>query len=375
MSRESSATNLKVGIFLSAAVVTMGIAVFMVGQKSGLFEGKTELHAYFADINGLVEGAPVRLAGLDVGTVSEIRFPEQLEQRKARVTLSIKSRYMTRIRADSVAFVDSKGLLGDKLINITLGTEAAAELPEGGTLTTKTAPSIEHITGKLEEAIASITQVTKTADLAIQEISTVQVRTDIGRIAGSVANILQQVESGKGLAHDLLFDERNGEELHGMLVDARGSLAELRSALERADRTVAAIEKGDGLAHELLYGEKGKLVMTHLEDSAADVSALVRDARESKGLLHALVFDPENAKAVTELTEASERINRIMAKIEAGRGTLGGLIVDPSVYEDLKTVLGNVERNVLLKTLIRMTIKEGDIERPANVPATHVPQD
>jgi phospholipid/cholesterol/gamma-HCH transport system substrate-binding protein len=365
MSRESNATNLKVGIFLAGAVVVMAIAVFMVGEKSGLFEGETDVYAYFADINGLVVGAPVRLAGLDVGTVSEIQFPEQVEQRKAKVTLSIKSRFMPRIRTDSLAFVDSKGLLGDKLINITLGTQTGAEVPEGGTLTTKTAASMEQLAGKVEEAVASITQVTKTADQAIKDLTSEQVRNDVGRIAASVANILQQVETGKGLAHDLVYDEGNGQELRGMLV-------ELHAAAGRLNRTVAGVETGDGLAHELIFGEKGKQTMAHLEESAADVSAFVKDARDAKGLLHALVFDPENAKAVTELSEASQHLNHVMGEIDKGRGTLGGLAMDPSVYEDLKTVLGNVERNVLLKMLIRMTIKEGDIERPANVPTKRV---
>ena len=63
-----------------------------------------------------------------------------------------------------------------------------------------------------------------------------------------------------------------------------------------------------------------------------------------------------------------------MANLEKGRGTVGGLMVDPSVYEDLKTILGNVQRNVLLKALIRFTIKQGDIERPAHLRTRRVPE-
>jgi phospholipid/cholesterol/gamma-HCH transport system substrate-binding protein len=375
MTRESKATNLRVGIFLAVAVVAMAIAVFMVGEKSGLFEGKTEVYTHFADINGLVEGAPVRLAGLDVGTVTEIRFPEALEHRKARVTLSIKSRYMRRIRADSVAFIDSKGLLGDKLINISLGGAGAAEVPDGGTLPTKTAASIEQLSGKLEEAIEGVAKVAKSADQAIQEISSEQVRNDIGRIAASVANIFEAIEKGDGLAHELIFDGSYDTELRGVLGDARGALSDLRAAIARVDRTVASVEHGDGLAHELFYGAKGKQAIADVSQSAADVSAMIKQARDGDGLLHALVYDPENAKAVTELKQASERINRIVAEVEKGRGTIGALMTDPSVYEDLKTVLGNVERNVLLKSLIRFTIKEGDIERPANQRVRRVPEE
>lgn len=58
------------------------------------------------------------------------------------------------------------------------------------------------------------------------------------------------------------------------------------------------------------------------------------------------------------LAEFADRLNRVSTDVERGRGTLGGLIVDPSVYENMKTVLGNIERNVLLKAAIRWTIKE-----------------
>ena len=69
-------------------------------------------------------------------------------------------------------------------------------------------------------------------------------------------------------------------------------------------------------------------------------------------------------------------LGRISSNVERGRGSLGGLLVDPSVYEDMKTVLGNIERNVVFKALVRMTIKEDSIKRPALqatpvAPATH----
>jgi phospholipid/cholesterol/gamma-HCH transport system substrate-binding protein len=43
------------------------------------------------------------------------------------------------------------------------------------------------------------------------------------------------------------------------------------------------------------------------------------------------------------------------------------LLVDPSVYEDMKTVLGNIERNLVFKALVRMTIKEDGMQRPAKL--------
>src|SRR5690349_6633235 len=131
----------------------------------------------------------------------------------------------------------------------------------------------------------------------------------------------------------------------------------MRGAIESIDRSLAAVEHGDGMVHELIYGESGKATIRDLQNAAAELAAAVRQVREGNGFLHSLLYEPDNARALNELNQAATRLNHIMAEIEKGRGTLGGLIVDPTVYEDLKKILGNVERNVLLKALIRFTIK------------------
>jgi phospholipid/cholesterol/gamma-HCH transport system substrate-binding protein len=50
--------------------------------------------------------------------------------------------------------------------------------------------------------------------------------------------------------------------------------------------------------------------------------------------------------------------------VKAGRGTVGGLLVDPSVYEDIKSLVGNVERNHVLRALVRYSIKQNEEQRP-----------
>ncbi|HMI90276.1 MAG TPA: MlaD family protein [Polyangiales bacterium] len=367
MTRDARATNIRVGMFLGFGLLVTAAASFALGSKNGLFEGKSTLYVHFADISGLVPGAPVRLAGLDVGTVQHIEFPDDPNKTEAEVTLSVKSKYMPRIRHDSVAFVDSKGLLGDKIINISLGSPKSAAMADGGTLRTKQAPSLDHLATQVGEAVEGITKLTYTADTAIKQLSNEQMRKDISRISGSIANILEEVEGGEGLAHGLLYDPKLTQALLDTIGDARATMGGLRAAIERVDRTVAAVENGDGMAHELLYGEQGKQTMAKLRETADTIAAIVGAVRDGDGLLHGLVYEPENAKALSELSQAATRINQVMGDVQKGRGTLGGLAVDPSVYEDLKSVLGNVERNVLLKALIRFTIKQGDIERPASL--------
>jgi phospholipid/cholesterol/gamma-HCH transport system substrate-binding protein len=373
MTRDARATNLRVGVFLAIGLLVAAAAIFLLGSKNGLFEGRSTLYVHFADINGLVAGAPVRLAGLDVGTVQNIEFPDDPNKTEAEVTLSVKTKYLPRIRQDSVAIVDSKGLLGDKIINISMGSASSAAMPDGGTLRTKAAPSLDHLATQVGEAVDGITALTHTANTAIKQLSNEQMRKDISRISGSIANILEEVERGDGLAHGLIYDPKFSSAVLDTIGDARATMGGVRSTIERVDRTLAAVETGDGMAHELLYGESGKQTMAKLRETADTIAAIVGAVRDGDGLLHGLVYEPENAKALSELSQAATRINSIMGDVQKGRGTLGGLAVDPSVYEDLKSVLGNVERNVLLKALIRFTIKQGDIERPANMRVERMP--
>ncbi|MDH5673812.1 MAG: MlaD family protein [Myxococcales bacterium] len=369
MSTETRSLATRVGVFMAVGLMLAALAIFAVGEKSGIFESKATIYVYFDNISGLVEGAPVRLAGLDVGVVSRIQFPHQLERKQARVTLSIKSRFMTRIRKDSRALIDSKGLLGDKIINITLGSAGQPQLIDGDTLQTRTSPSMEHLATQIEEALTAVTQVTKTTDHVISELGVADIREDVKRIATSIANIVEEVERGDGVAHRVIYDKRYADEVGRILVETRSTMERMRGAAERIDRTVAEIQNGDGMLHELVYGESGKETIASLRSASDDLAQITREVREGKGLLHDLVFEEDEITVLDDLSEITGRINRITQDVEKGRGTIGGLLVDPSVYEDLKTVLGNVERNVLLKALIRFTIKEGDIERPANVPA------
>ena len=375
MTRGSTKIQLRVGLFLALGLTVAALTIFAIGQQSGLFERKTTLYAYFSDVNGLVVGAPVRLAGLDVGTVSEIQLAKSPERAEARVTMQIKTRFMSRIRRDSTVMIDSKGLLGDKILNITIGSAKSPAVEDGATLATRSGPSLEQLTGKLDQAIGSVTEVAQSASEAIKQLTTEQARQDFARMLNSTANILQEVEQGDGLAHRLVYDPKYAEQVEAILAQTQAAISGVHSAVERMDRTLAAVENGNGMAHELVFGETGRDTMQELRDASAGLAAMMRQVRDGNGLVHNLIFEPDSGQAIEQLNQAATRLNRLMADVEKGRGTIGGLMVDPSVYEDLKSILGDVKRNVLLKALIRFTIKNGGIQRPAHFNEKPAPSD
>ena len=104
--------NIKVGIFVVGLSLTVLVSVFILGGSSDLLEGRYVLKGQWEDVAGLKEGAVVRLAGWDVGEVKRIEFSEDLERSELTVQLKIMDRYQSRIRADSVARIDTVGVLG-----------------------------------------------------------------------------------------------------------------------------------------------------------------------------------------------------------------------------------------------------------------------
>ena len=127
----NTAQDIKVGLFVFVAVSLIAMATWMLGDGGEFLEERYVLNCAFDDVAGLREGAVVRLAGIDVGEVRNIRFSEDLGVKKVPVELSIKMTYQDRIRLDSIARIDTLGLVGDKYVAISVGVVLLAALVLG----------------------------------------------------------------------------------------------------------------------------------------------------------------------------------------------------------------------------------------------------
>lgn len=365
MPKRESNRNLRVGVFVAAALGVLALAIFAIGQERSMFTPMTRLYTSFPDINGLVIGAPVRLAGVDVGRVSEIAFSSDLDHPEARVQLAVETRYMDRVRADSRAYIDSKGLLGDKLINLTVGSQSEPALQDGGYVKARLGSSLEGMAKELESTAGAIGRAAQTAEGAVSELASPEVTENVRRITGSIAAILEQVEQGDGLAHRLVYDASYAERVDGALANLERMSARADTATARVDRMLQRVEQGPGTLHALVYEDDGTQLIAEATRAAGGVADATDALNHGEGLAAALLRDPAGRQLVLDLATLSGRLERISHEVEQGRGTVGGLLVDPSVYEEMKTVLGNIERSTVLKALIRMTIKEESLARPA----------
>src|SRR5882672_9887204 len=118
--RREVGLKLRVGVFVLLALAAFLGLVYALGARARLFEARYTLHAEFTEVGGLVEGATVRLAGVQIGRVSAVNLPPK-PGGKVRVDLTIARRFSDRIRKNSVARIETQGLLGDKIVEITVG--------------------------------------------------------------------------------------------------------------------------------------------------------------------------------------------------------------------------------------------------------------
>jgi len=141
-------TEFRVGLFVSTGLLLAMITIFMIGSENRFFERFYTLYANFETISGLRAGATVQLAGIKAGFVDGILLPADIEKKEITVVLRVRKQFQDRIRGDSVATVETQGLLGDKYIYVTMGSEAQPVLPDKGLIPSKETASIFALADK-----------------------------------------------------------------------------------------------------------------------------------------------------------------------------------------------------------------------------------
>src|SRR5215475_3556468 len=378
------ALQLRIGGFILLALVLFFAIVYLLGARARYFESKYELAAEFTEVAGLIEGATVRLAGVQIGRVTSVVLSPR-PGGKVRVTMSVAKRFKDRIRQNSEARIATQGLLGDKIIDITPGSLDAPPLAPGALLSSQEPQEMSRMFAEGASTLRSVSELASTLRAAAERLEKGGTFDDIGAAVKSARRITDEVEKGKGWLHVLVFEEPE-------------SLRRLNALLASTQRLIDKAETGDNAVSTLLSKESGKSARALL--SALD--ALGRAAEKpspSDGLLPTLLFDPEYRPVARDLQvltrnfrEISEKLARgegllggmiqdsgdnamgqagadfraalanlrvVSEKLKSGDGTIGALIEDPTVYENLVSFLEGAQRSLLLRSLVRSTIHSG----------------
>jgi phospholipid/cholesterol/gamma-HCH transport system substrate-binding protein len=244
------------------------------------------------------------------------------------------------------------------MVEVTVPDPSAAALPSGGELKSEEASDImtqvNGMTAQVKRTLDNIENATRGfGDPRFSE--------DIRGSAEDLHAMLDAVTKGDGAMHRLLMDPREGERLDRTIEDLNTTMIRLAGLLGELTAVTQQARTGPGIAHAVLYdGDLSKSVAGTLDEVHKDLVAI----RQGNGVAHSLVYgDDQTQHVMGNLSEMSDDLRSIVADMRAGKGTLGALLVDPSIYEDLKSAVGNVERNQVLRALVRYSIR-ADEARP-----------
>jgi phospholipid/cholesterol/gamma-HCH transport system substrate-binding protein len=381
------------------ALVLVGILLFIgfvlsIGKRSALFEERYSLWTSFSSAEGLAAGAPVRLAGVTVGNITRIGFGPDPRDRRLAITLTVERRVQERIRQDSVASIGTIGLVGDKVLDITVGSYDRPVLQAGAQLAAVDPPDYFRLLQKGDTILDNVTRISASLDEFLAGGEQTGKR-NLSESLRSLRTTLVEIEKGEGLIHDLVYGKEGAELLgrvdrtiqtlertvqavekeqgllHAMIYTPQEqTLGRVLRLADRADALLKEVQDGSGLLHTLLYDREGAETLARLGRTSERLEGLVRAIQEGQGLVPSLLFDPERTKMLDDVQAAAaglrtltEDLQTVVGRLRQGEGTLGALIEDPTVYEDLSSLLRGADRSLLLRTLIRSTREDGAKEK------------
>jgi len=376
--------QIRVGIFVFFTLMTFMAAIFLLGSRTQYFQPQYTLKAIFSNVGYLLEGAGVYLAGVQVGRVGEIQFFEDIAAQKVSVSLKIARDYQERIRQDSVAVITSSGLLGDKYIDITLGSESEPELLDGMFIRTQDPADYGQLIRQGEEVLKNTIEITSALGALTSGFRSSQGPMAVTDLLTSLAQTAKAIETGDGLIHALIYEKGN-ERIFADLAAAATALrdtltgikegkgflqtlltdpnpevvAQMTKLLASAHKLLQDVEKGQGVLHGLIYDKQGGKAVKDFAGAAGNMNELLAKLRGQDGLLASLLNDPKQKQVLIDLAHIMHDSRQIAADIAAGQGTVGGFIKDPTFYENLTALLEGARRSWILRTVIQSTVNKG----------------
>ncbi len=358
-----STHSLRVGVLMLVGAAILAAAILSVGGGVHWLTGTEVLRAHFARVNGLQVGAPVHLSGVNIGTVESIRFPKDRRANFVVVYLAIRDDAMPRVRADSVAKIESMGLLGDKFLLLTSGSPTAPSVQPGALV--KSQDPVNY---------AALLEARGTSDLVANIIA----------ISESVRELLHSINQGHGVLAELIKGPSNPNEKQLSLASLQQTMDNAARLSAQLDLTIERINRGQGVLGAMLSPRTDgsriinsfaaaanslRATSARLDQTSRQLDALVARANKANGVLPQLMEDQRYAGQVLgNLRRSSDDLRQILDKINDGQGTIGLLVNDPSLYNKTTNLVSSSGWGVsLLKGLYSVTHPFSSTSSPSYV--------
>jgi len=301
----------RLGLFFALAIVAAAIILEMAGSIDVWKKGYL-ISATFENVQELKEGDQVKMAGVPIGYVEEIR----LLAGQARVTMKIQNRY--EVKTDSQAVIKFIGLMGRNYIAIEGGTMESENAVAGTALAAGEQPDLSKLMAKLEGVASGVEGLTKS--FSPDNFSSLlgpitdfmkQNSGQLSTIIGNMQTVSDNIAQGRGTVGKLISTDEFYVAAYDAVTNLQVASGDLRTMMSKADD-----------------------LLTQANDTVAGVNS-------GKGTLGKLTTDEA---LYTETTAAMTNLREILEKINSGDGSIAQLVNDSALIENAKFGLQKVEK-------------------------------
>jgi phospholipid/cholesterol/gamma-HCH transport system substrate-binding protein len=329
-------------VFIVCALLFLAGGIVLMGKKTKIFSSTGTLSIIMKDVAGLKVGAPAWLAGIDVGVVTRLGFENPEKNNEVEIVLEIDEDSLKKIGADSIVTIKTRGLMGEKYVDITPSATFSAKPPHRlmGVQTVrledvmKKADSsfqmLNGIIGRIDQGEGTFGRFTKDPKLYDNLVV----------LSRQLNKVVQDINAGKGTI--------------GKLVGSSEPYDRLIGILERADRSLKEIQASDGTMNRLIHDRQlyDKLVLLAEKSvqAAEDVRALNRKIMSPDGTVGLLITDrglyDKATNLFTRADTSLKSLEEVTGRINRGEGTAGKLVSDKELYDKMNKMVNSVDELV-----------------------------
>jgi phospholipid/cholesterol/gamma-HCH transport system substrate-binding protein len=296
--------------------------IFSLTGTKGFFWQRYSLKTRFSNVAGLATGSPVRIAGVEVGSVTAVEFVgDQVD-----VTFQVKEDNRKLITTNSVARLGSVSLLGESAVDVSPAT-TGTPIPDWGYV-------------PQGRPVAVMSDMTDAASQGINELTA----------------MIHDVRGGRGTVGKLMTDDQLYVELNRFVTSAnqltdglkqgRGTLGKLLNDPGTANALEASLTNIETLTRQLAAGEGsiGKLLKddtfsNSLTSATRNIDTLVGKLNSGEGTAGKLISDPA---LFDRLNAVTQRLDLLVTRLNEGEGTAGQLLKDKQLYENMNGAVGDL---------------------------------
>jgi len=318
--------ELKIGLISIFAIFMTIVLIFLLGGEGGLFADTYRIKTVFPNVAGLKPGAPVRLAGIEIGAVESTDLVgEQVE-----VVMEVPKDRQPMITTSSVASLGSVSLLGEGAVDITAST-AGRPIEEWGYVPSgRAAGSLGDVAVQATEGIEELTQVLR------------DIRAGRGTIGQLFTNdsLYRELDSLVAAAETVAAKVNAGRGTLGRLVNDPAAARSLEGALKDLESVTASIRAGEGTIGKLVNDDA---MARNLTSTTANVDVITGRITRGEGTAGALINERE---LYDRLNSMAGRFDAVVANLQKGEGTAGRLLQDRQLYENMNATMAEM-RNLI----------------------------